>query len=123
MSRYPELIKEAQLNSIAIYDATDPVVVIVVTIREIIMEILCEYLEKSKYLFKKDLVIFKSKFRKKYKEKLNNKILELGAYYRTDAFNKEYFDITQDLFITVRVLYDKDPLYVPTEVRYYYGEI
>ena len=121
MSKCPELIKEAQLNTIAIYDATNPIVVIVVTIREIIMNILCEYLEKSKYLFEKDLEIITSKFRKRYKEKLDNEILHVGAYFMVDGITRGHYDITKDLFINVRVLYKKDNLYIPTEVRYYYG--
>ena len=125
-ARYPELIKEAQINSLAIYDATNPVVKTVVAIREVVMEILCEYLEKTKFLLLKDIPIFNNKIKKKIDKRIKYDTLSVDSYFRGEFYGKKLFDITKDLFISIRLNWkpiEGSVLYIPTEVRYYYGEV
>lgn len=123
--RYPELIKEIQLNSLAIYDQDDPKIDVVVKIKEIVSEIIVEYLKKTKYIKRQDLKSMEEKLREKLRERIKHKLQSVSCYWfgASPKFG-DYYDITENFHINIRIVIKPEEgiiLYVPTEVRYLYG--
>ena len=81
MTRYPALIKEIQLNSLAIYNPDDPKIDVVVKLREIIAEIMVEYLKKTKYIKLQDLKVIEDKLREKIKERIKHELDSVSCYW------------------------------------------